>query len=585
MIINHLNRTWRSFALAALFAAFSQHTKAQDLTTKYERSGARETVTYAECIDYWKTLVRRFPQLHIREIGATDAGFPLHLVTLSPDRDFDYASLHRKNRRIILINNGIHPGEPDGIDATMMLVRDLCLGKKKLPANVTLAIIPIYNIGGALNRSEFFRVDQNGPDAFGSRGNAQNLDLNRDFIKADSRNARTFHQIYHLTDPDVFVDNHVSNGADYQHVMTLLATQHGKLGGVMGAYLHDTFEPALYKMMAEKGYDLLPYVNHFGPTPDSGWTAFADGPRYSSGYTTLFHTFGFVPETHMLKPYKQRVEATYALMECFIRFTSENSNKIKALRDATRASVKTQESFPLSWQPDVSRPQLYTFKGYEAGYKPSEVSGLPRLYYDRNKPYEKQIRIFNHFEPDNFVTKPEAYIIPQGWWTVIELLQNNKVQMKRLTRDTIITVEVYTIKDIKTVAQPYEKHYMHHGVTTETSQQKIAFRKGDYLIPMNQAANRFVVETLEPKGADSYFAWNFFDAILGKKEGYSTYVFEDTAGEFLRQNPEVRKALETRRASDSSFAKSGGDQLNFVYRQSPWNEPGFMRYPVFRIVK
>ncbi|MGE7774105.1 M14 family metallopeptidase [Chitinophaga sp. NPDC101104] len=585
MIFNSLNRKWRPLALAALLAASFQTAQAQDLTTKYERSGARETVTYAECIDYWKMLVRRFPQLHIREIGSTDAGFPLHLVTLSPDRDFDYASLHRKNRRIILINNGIHPGEPDGIDATMMLARDICLGKKKLPANVTLAIIPLYNIGGSLNRSEFYRVDQNGPDAFGSRGNAQNLDLNRDFIKADSRNARTFHQIYHLTDPDVFVDNHVSNGADYQHIMTLLSTQHGKLGGPMGAWLHDTFEPALYKMMQEKGYDLLPYVNHFGPTPDSGWTAFADGPRYSSGYTTLFHTFGFVPETHMLKPYKQRVEATYALMECFIRFTSENSARIKALRDATKAAVKTQEKFPLSWEPDMNTPQWYTFKGFEAGYKPSEVSGLPRLFYDRSKPYEKQIRIFNHFEPGNFVTRPEAYLIPQGWWAVIELLQGNQVKMRRLQRDTTIEVETYTIKDFKTVTSPYEKHYLHFGVKTETSRQRIAFRKGDWYIPMDQAANRYLVETLEPGGADSFLAWNFFDAILGQKEGYSSYVFEDTAGEYLRSHPEVKKALEERRAGDSTFAKSGSAQLNFVYRQSPWNEPGFMRYPVFRVVK
>lgn len=585
MILNLLNHFWRPLALAALLSATTYSAEAQDLTTKYERTAARETVTYAECISYWKMLARKFPQLRIREIGATDAGFPLHLVTLSPDRDFDYASLRRKNRRIILINNGIHPGEPDGIDATMMLVRDLCLGKKKLPANVTLAIIPIYNIGGALNRTEYYRVDQNGPAAFGSRGNAQNLDLNRDFIKADSRNARTFHQIYHLTDPDVFIDNHVSNGADYQHIMTLLSTQYGKLGGPMGAYLHETFEPALYKMMQEKGYDLLPYVNHFGPTPDSGWTAFADGPRYSSGYTTLFHTFGFVPETHMLKPYQQRVEATYALMECFIRFTSENSTRIRELREATKAAVKTQERFPLSWEPDTNKPQWYTFKGFEPGYKPSEVSGLPRLYYDRTKPYEKQIRIFNHFEPGNFVDRPEAYIIPQGWWAVIELLQGNKVQMRRLDRDTTIEVETYTIRDFKTSATPYEKHYLHYGVKTSVSKQKIAFRKGDYFIPMNQAANRYLVETLEPGGADSFLAWNFFDAVLGQKEGYSSYVFEDTAGEFLRAHPEVREGLEARRASDTAFAKSGSAQLNFVYRQSPWNEPGYMRYPVFRVVK
>lgn len=569
--------------LLLLCAAFSL--SAQDLTTKYERTGAKETVTYHECIAYWKMLAQRFPQLKMVEIGQTDAGYPLHLVILSQDKDFNFASLKKKDKRVILINNGIHPGEPDGVDATMMLYRDILQGKKKLPANVVLAAIPLYNIGGSLNRSAFYRVDQNGPAEFGSRGNAQNLDLNRDFIKADSRNARAFQQIYHLTDPDVFIDNHVSNGADYQHVMTLLSTQHGKMGGVMGAFLHDTFEPELYRLMKEKGYDLLPYVNHFGPTPDSGWVAYSDGPRYSSGYTTLFSTFGFVPETHMLKPYKQRVEATYALMECFIRFTSDNSAKIRQLREQTKNTVKTQGRFPLSWAPDMTRHELYTFKGFTAGYKPSEVSGLPRLYYDRSKPYEKRIKIFNTFLPGDFVSKPEAYIIPQGWWAVIELLQNNNVNMRRFRQDTTVTVEAYRIEDYKTPQRPYEKHYLHNGVKVSSSQQTLKFLKGDYYIPMNQAANRYLMETLEPAGGDSFFAWNFFDAILGQKEGYSTYVFEDTAAEYLKEHPEQKKLLEEQRAKDTTMAKSASAQLNFVYRNSPWNEPGFMRYPVFRVVK
>ncbi len=575
----------RHLSCFLLLLALAGRLTAQDLATRYERSQGKETATYFECIAYYKMLAARFPALQLLEIGQTDAGYPLHLAVLSPDRDFSFPSLKKKNKRIILVNNGIHPGEPDGIDASMMLVRDILQGKKQLPGNVVLAVIPLYNIGGSLNRSAFYRVDQNGPAEFGSRGNAQNLDLNRDFIKADSRNALAFHKIYHLIDPDVFIDNHVSNGADYQHVMTLLSTQHGKLGGPMGEFLHRTFEPELYKMMKNKGYDLLPYVNHFGSTPDSGWVAYADGPRYSSGYTTLFHTFGFVPETHMLKPYAQRVNATYALMECFIAFTAQHSEQIKHLREQTKTAVKTQEKFPLSWAPDMTQYDLYTFKGYRAGTKTSEISGLPRLYYDRQQPFEKQIRVFNTFVPGDFVTRPEAYIVPQGWWAVIERLQGNGVQMRRFAQDTTVTVEAYKIENYNTGQRPYEKHYLHTGTTVSSSRQMLKFLKGDYYIPMNQAANRYLVETLEPRGGDSFFAWNFFDAILGQKEGYSTYVFEDTAAEFLKTHPAAKKALEEKRATDTAFAKSAPAQLNFVYRLSPWNEPGFMRYPVFRVVK
>jgi len=559
------------------------HTFAQDLTTRFERTQGRETATYTECINYYRQLDQRFPQIKLLEMGLTDAGYPLHLAIFSGQGNFDFSQLHRQNKRIILINNGIHPGEPDGIDASMLLLRDLALGKKHLPDNVVLAVIPVYNIGGALNRSPDFRVDQNGPDAFGSRGNAQNLDLNRDFIKADSKNARSFQQIYQLTDPDVFVDNHVSNGADYQHVVTLLSTQHNKLGGVMGDYLDKEFEPGLYKLMKARGYDLIPYVNHFGETPDSGWTQYFDGPRYSSGYVALFHTFGFIPETHMLKPYPQRVKATYELMECFIQFVSEHSAAIKSIRDQTKQTVKTQTNFPLEWKTDMSQHSTITFKGYAAGHKPSEVSGLPRLYYDRSKPYERQIPFYNVAEPGSFVQKPAAYIIPQGWWTVIDLLKNSNVQMQRLAHDTAITVEAYHITDYKTAARPYEKHYLHSQVKVAATQEKIAFLKGDYYIPLNQNANRYLVETLEPTGGDSFFAWNFFDAILAPKEGYSSYVFEDTAAEYLRRHPEVKAELEKRKATDTAFAHDASAQLDFVYNHSQYAEPGYLRYPVYRI--
>jgi len=557
----------------------------QSITTKYEQTQAKETPTYSEIISWWKMMDNRFPTIKMQAMGPSDAGFPLHLVIVSNDGDFEMTSLHRKNKRIILINNGIHPGEPDGIDASMLLVRDIATHKIKLPDNVVLAIIPVYNIGGCLNRSPWYRVDQNGPANFGSRGNAQNLDLNRDFIKCDSKEARSFAAIFHQCDPDVFVDNHVSNGADYQHIMTLLTSQYNKLGGPMGNYLHTEFEPGLYKLMKQKGYDLVPYVDFAGNTPESGMEAYFDGPRYSSGYATLWHTFAFVPETHMLKPYNQRVEATKALMESFIAFTATNSKAIHELREQTKKNVVTQTSFPVSWKLDTTRADQVTFKGYEAGHKPSEVSGLPRLYYDRAKPYEKQIRYYNYYAARTAINKPLAYIIPQGWWKVLDLLQLNKVNMRVLPKDTSIEVEVYRIEDYKTFPRQYEMHHLNTDVAVSASKQTVKFRKGDYYIPLNQPANRFLVEVLEPQADDSYFAWNYFDGILGRKEGYSAYAFEDIAAQYLNEHPEVRKQLEARRLTDTAFAKSASAQLDFVYKNSPYYEPDHLRYPVYRLVR
>src|ERR1051326_497255 len=184
----------------------------QTITTKFEQSKGTVSPTYYEIIDWWKKLDQRSPKIKMLTMGMTDAGFPLNLVVASNDGDYNFESIRKKNKRVILINNGIHPGEPDGIDASMLLARDLVTGKYKLPPNVVLAIIPVYNIGGCLNRSANYRIDQNGPAEKGFRGNSENLDLNRDFIKCDSKEALTFDKIYHYLDPDVFVDNHVSNG-------------------------------------------------------------------------------------------------------------------------------------------------------------------------------------------------------------------------------------------------------------------------------------------------------------------------------------------------------------------------------------
>jgi len=556
---------------------------AQDIATIFEKSNGTKTPTYFEAIDWWQKLDARSGKIKMLTMGMTDAGYPLHLVVVANNGDHNFENIRKNNKRVILVNNGIHPGEPDGIDASMLLARDIVINKIKLPDNIVLAIIPVYNIGGCLNRSANYRVDQNGPEEFGFRGNSQNLDLNRDFIKCDSKEAKAFAEIFHLTNPDVFLDNHVSNGADYQHVMTLICTQHSKLGGVLGEYLNKSFEPGLYAGMKEKGYDLIPYVNAFGDSPDTGWPEFFEGPRYSSGYAALWHTFSFVAETHMLKPYDQRVKSTYELMKSFIEFTSRNSTTIKQLRDQAKQSVKTQTEFPISWTLDRSIFDKRIYKGYAASRKPSDVSGLPRLFYDRTNPYEKEIPFYNFYKPSIFIQKPKGYVIPQGWWTVIDLLKANKVQMTQLKKDTTIEVEVYRIDDYKTAPRQYEMHHINSDIRTSTSIQKLKFKKGDYYIPMNQAANRFLIETLEPTAADSYFAWNFFDGILGQKEGYSGYAFEDIAADYLKTNVDLKNKLEQRRAADTAFAKNGRAQLNFVYENSPWYEPDYLRYPVYRV--
>ena len=572
--------------LVLLVALFHNSAIAQkDFITSFEESGGTETATYEEGIAYYKSLADAFGEINVEVYGETDSGRPLHLVTLSLERDFDFESIRTKNKRIYLINNAIHPGEPDGVDASMMFLRDLVQNIDQYRAQLektVIAIIPFYNIGGVLNRNDFTRVNQNGPKEHGFRGNARNYDLNRDFIKNDTKNARSFIAIFQKLDPDIFVDTHVSNGADYPYVMTMDIAQKDKLGGVLEDYLEETMMPSLFEHMKNSDYEMIPYVNVFNESPDKGYSQFFDSPRYSAGYTALFHTIGFQSEPHMLKPYKDRVYATYAFLQGVLNVVSRDSELLKKLRDETKASVKTQRHFDISWKLDNSRHTELEFNGYEASYIDSKVTGQKRLFYDRNKPYRKIIPYYNHYVADITIERPDYYFIPRGWHTVIDRLKLNEIELYQFERDSIIAVEVYYIEDYKTRTAPFEGHYMHYDLKVRKETETLRFSKGDYVVPVNQWRNRYIVETLEPQGMDSFFTWNLFDTILQRKEGYSPYVFEEIAAQLLQDDFELNAKFEKRKQADHEFANSSKAQLDFIYMNSPYYENEHLRYPVFR---
>lgn len=559
----------------------------QNLATPFELSNGTETGTYHQVIEYYTTLADTFDDGYLLTMGETDSGYPLHVFVLSNSPVQDMENLSEDPRLVVLINNGIHPGEPDGIEASMMLARNIL--QDKMPEinldNVIIGIIPIYNIGGALQRNSTTRVNQDGPVSYGFRGNARNYDLNRDFIKTDTRNASSFHEIFRLMDPDIFIDTHVSNGADYQYAITHLTTQHNKLGGPLADFLHTELRPSLEAQMEQKGEAITPYVNVFGRTPDKGFSQFKDAPRYSTGYTTLFNSLGFMIETHMLKPFDVRVKASQTFLETMLELGAANIETIKQLREENRTNFQPGLVHPVSWALDRSKSRQIRFLGYEGAMVPSEISNLPRLKYDRNKPYEKNIDYYDSFVPTREVVVPEAYLIPVGWHPVIDRLRQNGVNMRQIETDTSITVEVYTIENVKTGSNPYEGHFPHQEVVVSTRMENIKFHKGDWLIPIEPETGRYVVEVLEPEATDSFFRWNFFDTILQQKEGFSSYVFEDLALEILKENPEIQAELKSKAAADSTFANSSYAQLRFIYKQSEYAEPAYRQYPVYRLMQ
>ncbi|MFI5152331.1 MAG: M14 family zinc carboxypeptidase [Chitinophagales bacterium] len=568
------------FLLSLLFSpAFSQAP-----ITPFEKSEGKETATYPECINFYKKLDQASNKISIRVMGKSDAGYPYHVILFSNDGRFNPAQWHAQHKLVILVINGIHPGEPDGVDASMMLIRDLNTGKIRMPENIALAIIPIYNVGGALNRNSYSRVNQNGPASYGFRGNSQNLDLNRDFTKSDSRDSRSFAEIFHWLDPDIQLDNHVSDGADYQYTMTLISSQWNKLGGELGRYSHDSFDPLLYRAMEKRGWPMCPYVNVEDEDPGKGWREFYDPPRYSSGFAALFHTLGFIAETHMLKPFTDRVLSTYVLMQCLIESASAKASDILERRKKDILSDEHRSAFDLKWEPDNQRADTIFFRGYTADRKPSEITGRPRLFYDHNRPFERRVPYYDYFTSTQSIEAPDEYIIPQGWHEVVDLLKLNGVSVEQMKKDIMLKVQAYHIDEYHSLSTPYEKHHKNFNTKVSTSLQNIKFQKGDFVIPTNQPNKRFLVEMLEPIADDSYFSWNFFDAILQQKEGYSDYRWEDIAANWLHQHPELKSALDEKIKSDSSFANNPNAQLAFIYKRSPYYEPAHLRYPVYRLL-
>lgn len=536
-----------------------------------------ETPTYDDIIEHYSNLADKYEEAFLYEIGKTDVGRTLHVFILNAKKQ-----LYPEDDQVVwLINNGIHPGEPCGVDASMDNV-NTWLKEGNFPENVFLAVIPIYNVGGALNRSCCSRANQNGPKEYGFRGNARNLDLNRDFIKMDSRNAEAFVKLFRKIDPDVFLDTHSTNGADYQYTMTLITTQVDKLGGELGRYVDEEMVPTLFNEMKKKGEEMTPYVNVWGRTPrEGGIHAFLETPRYSTGYTSLFNTIGFTSEAHMWKPFPQRVEATKKLMEVLLDYLIKNGDQIKDKRAQTAEEQAMTEEFPVYWELDSSRVEFIAFKGYQDSKPASEVTKLPLLEYDQAKKVKQQIPFYNHYRATRYAQVPKYYLLPQAWREVVKRLELNQVKMEKLEKDSIIEVTSTYIANYEGGNKMYEGHYPIRNVEVFTTAQQVQFYKGDLLIPSQQEARRFLVETLSPQSHDSYFSWNFFNAILGQKEWFSAYVFDEKALDILDKDPQLNKEFRYKQEHDTNFSKNNFAQLYWIYKRSKYYEKTHNRYPVF----
>jgi len=543
------------------------------------------TATWEQAIAHYERLDAAHDGAQLLRIGTDDDGSPIHLFVITDGAPLDPAGIRAEGRNILWITNAIHAGEPDGVDASLMLAQalledDHLMG---LTARTVVCIVPMYNVSGARQRERPSRPDQNGPVEHGIRANAKNYDLNRDFIKMDAENTRGMVGALADWDPDVYFETHVSDGADHQYVMELLMTQKDKLDPGLSAFTTGVVVPGLYEWMDRKGQMMCPYFETVKDAPDDGLVEFHDAPRYSTGYNALFDRIGILAESHMLKPYADRVNATFQLMLATLAVMDRHPDELRTARTRAKEATSSCASFGLNWRLDTTQVEELLFKGYASSMPAGLVSGLPQVKYDRNRPVDLLVPWFGRYVPTLTVEKPKAYLVPRAWKEVIERLALNDVPINDPMPWGIDTVEVAHVISLGSPPTPYEGHYVHRDVMCEWSGARLPSVAPYVLVPMGHPTDRFVMSVLEPECSDSYFAWNFFDAILQQKEGFNDYSFDAMAAELLKDRA-LRSAFQEKRANDPAFAADPWEQLNFVFQRSPWSETAYHRYPVLRVM-
>jgi hypothetical protein len=570
-----------------LVLCFSLTSNAQNkplLHLKYEQN---YTPTYSEVIEMYNLLDKNYENAVLLEKGLTDCGKPLHLFIINNESEFNPEKIKAQGKSVLLINNGIHPGEPEGIDASLWFADDILRNKDgmaKLLENTVIIIIPVYNIGGHLNRSAFNRSGQTTPYETGFRGNYANLDLNRDFTKCDSYNARSFNQIFTEWNPDVFLDTHTTNGSDHQYSITLIPPAPALYPPLMEKFIRNKFLPDLYSEMKKGQYELIPYVDYIYDDPKKGIAMTQEGPRYSSGYASMFHSYGMITENQIYRNFPDRIKSCYQFINVLANFVSKNSEAIKKSRvDGIKESMDLK-NYPVAFHLDTTKFEMIEFKGFEVDKNQiSPTSGLSRFGYDTSKPYTERIKYFNVYAQTETVEVPEFYILPQSYRNIIERLDLVNIQYSRLLNDSLINVMVDYIDEYTSPAKPYNGHYFHDKVSTRSEKQTIQYYTGDLIIPVRQEKIKYLLEMFEPKAGDSFFRWNFFDNILDQREYFSSYGFDENALKYLQEHPDFKIKFEEKQKSDPKFAQNHRAQLAYIYNNSEWFEKTWKRYPVGKI--
>jgi hypothetical protein len=593
---------------ALLLASLALVTTAQtpDWRTPAEASDYRTTPNYVETITYLERVAAAAPgQVTIENFGKTGEGRDLKIVIASKDGVFDPDAIHASGRAILLVQNSIHAGEMDGKDSCVALLRDIAIAKTKaaLLDHVVFVFIPVYNVDGHERRSAYNRINQNGPELGGWRGNGSNLNLNRDYMKADAPETRAFLKMFHRWLPDFFVDDHVTDGMDYQYDVTFLADGTPDVAPVTARWLNETVTPELDAQINAAGHQSFPTVINLNDETDpaQGLSFNTNTPRFSTGQMILENRPGLLVELHMLKDYKTRVTGNYELLRALLEVMNRDAAKLIALnREADAEAARlgshpfSNEKFPLTvgWSGETTP---VVFHGYQFTRALSEISGTMWVSY-RHEPWNVSLPMATGAKVTASTTPPAGYIVPAQWTHVIEVLAAHDVTMRRTGTAWTGKLERYRCSGMQWQGPPFEGRHPifagegagaqpgHYGQCT-LSTETMTFPAGSVVVPLDQRLSKVAIHWLEPDAPDSALRWGFFDSIFEQREYSEAYVLEKLARENLAKDPTLKSEFEHRIQADPRFAASPEARLEFFYERSPWGLANHVgEYPVGRLL-
>ena len=573
--------------------------EAQDWTTPAERSGYRTTPRYDETMAYLRRIAEAAPkQVRIETFGKTSEGRDLVAVLVSRDGIFDPATLHKQNRPIVLVQNAIHAGEMDGKDACLALLRDIVIRREKanLIERAVLVIVPIYNADGHERFGPYNRINQNGPEQMGWRVTALNLNLNRDYMKADAPETRALLKLWTRWLPDFHIDNHVTDGADYQYDVTYSIESGPEVHPEQAQWIDNELLPYMKKSIDASGHVFGPYIWLVDETDLSKGMVNSQIPgRFANGFGHLQNRPSMLIEMHMLKDYKTRVTGNYEAMRAMLEIINRDADKLVGMNRAADEAVVTMgreanstPNFPIRLRA-TGKNQPLDYKGFRFNRKLSDVSGGMMVEYS-NEPFTITIPVQEELKPTLTIATPRAYIVPAQWTSVIGLLEAHGLQLRRTTKSWTGEVETYRCEQPNWSERPFEGRHMaswpnlsDQNRACRLSREQMNFPAGSVVVPLDQRAAKIAIHLLEPEAPDSFVAWGFFDSVFEQKEYAEGYVLEKLAREMMAKDPKLKAEFEQRVHSDPKFAADATERLNFFYRRSPWWDPELGRIPVGRL--